>query len=1017
MTDYFTQLLEKKCKDEGCMILYSEWLREKEMAIRILSNVSNMSSHFSIHDHTHSEAILKHIMNFLGKDVLEEKFTATDLWMLLFAAYFHDIGMVIRNADIEKIFSDPDEKKSFVSMVMEIRRDQSSPLFENAQIFEKELEKGEFLKLKDAVLNGKLAPRLLTIFTEYFRRKHAERSQQFINDLYTPESSIKEMGITSIIPQRLFRAVGIICASHTYTDFSKVLAIEECEVGLGEGDAHPRFIACLLRLGDVLDIDNNRFNPTALAYMGEENLPSDTRYHIRKHWSITHFCVSPEMIDITAEIKVNEETDDKNKDESFDVDAYNVAETLINWFKWLREEFERQKVYINQIVPRRYEVQLPYVKRAECRLVNYLYLEDKKKPRFEIDSPQAFELLQGMNLYTEPWQSIREIIQNSIDATLIRFWTANREKLKRESEEEKDVDWYQRVATYIRDGLKSYSITFKVIEDTKVHKDSYTFAIEDKGSGISQEELTYLLKVGSAKNNKKKREIVESMPRWFRPSGAFGIGFQSLFLLTDCVSVTTKSAETGRKLSVKLFSPKGPHKGDVLIRELDTRYEEAPFTSVKFDVKKKMLSKSDIVTSLDSHSSKISNFDVLDSWSHDFYLNCVLSTVAQYAQLSPIPVIFQYVDNGKDNNEIPSGGFFSEKMYEVELEGKDKEYDGYGSQFLQLKYEVDDDNKGTKDICYSGETQIYFKNQFVCFYEDESYPFVHLKLNFMSGKASRWLTLDRNSIKDDQKRWLHHFFRQMLANVLSEERDIDVNMKQRLSLLDYVFLNDKRKEAPQWLDNLWKDYQVRNTENSQESHTIGKILQEYKRFELLLDDSSDFIQYKDEILVMSAKCSAHQYNYWIMLITVFKESMQRITRYQDKIVFDCKAVNIHPIEKLTIEIKDNWDAIIRETIDNPEGKHYLLPCKKPYLPLAIDARNTTRVCGQFLPFDLDSNCNNLMVSPFTDKKKGKDLVVSDAFVDFVFQNLPPDKKKLTKEEIKNLYQKFIEDYGQANPAQ
>ena len=144
MTDYFTQLLEKKCKDEGCMILYSEWLREKEMAIRILSNVSNMSSHFSIHDHTHSEAILKHIMNFLGKDVLEEKFTATDLWMLLFAAYFHDIGMVIRNADIEKIFSDPDEKKSFVSMVMEIRRDQSSPLFENAQIFEKELEKGEF---------------------------------------------------------------------------------------------------------------------------------------------------------------------------------------------------------------------------------------------------------------------------------------------------------------------------------------------------------------------------------------------------------------------------------------------------------------------------------------------------------------------------------------------------------------------------------------------------------------------------------------------------------------------------------------------------------------------------------------------------------------------------------------------------------------------------------------------------------------------------------------------------------
>jgi len=118
MTDYFTQLLEQKCKDEDCMILYSEWIREKEMAIRILSNVSNMSSHFSIHDHTHSEAILKYIKSFLGNKVLEEKFTATDLWMLLFAAYYHDIGMVIRNADIEKIFSDPNEKTDFVSMVM-----------------------------------------------------------------------------------------------------------------------------------------------------------------------------------------------------------------------------------------------------------------------------------------------------------------------------------------------------------------------------------------------------------------------------------------------------------------------------------------------------------------------------------------------------------------------------------------------------------------------------------------------------------------------------------------------------------------------------------------------------------------------------------------------------------------------------------------------------------------------------------------------------------------------------------
>ena len=1003
MNDYFTALLEKKCQEENCMILYSEWLREKEMAIRILSNVSNMSSHFSIHDHTHSEAILKYIKSFLGREVLEKKFTATDLWMLLFAAYYHDIGMVVKNADIEKIFTDKDENRKFITKVKEIRNDQSSPLHENAQIFEKEIEKGKILKLKDAILNGKLLPKLLTIFTEFFREKHADRSQQFINDLYTPESSIKEMGITSLIPQRLFRTLGVICASHGYTDFSQVLAIEEREVGLGEGDAHPRFIACLLRLGDVLDIDNNRFNPTALAYMGEDNLPSDTRYHIRKHLSIKHFCVSPEVIDITAEIKLNEETDDKNKDESFDVDAYNVAEVLINWFKWLREEFERQKVYINQIVPSGYEVQLPYVKRAECRLANYLYLEDKKKPRFEIDSPQAFELLQGMNLYTEPWQSIREIIQNSIDATLIRYWTANREELKREGEEEKDVDWYRRVVADIKNGLKKYPIVFKVIEDTKVQTDTYTFAIEDNGIGISQEDLKYLLKVGSAKKNKKKRELIENMPRWFRPSGAFGIGFQSLFLLTDSVSILTKSAETGQKISVKLFSPNGPHKGDVLIRELETRYEEAPFTSVKFSISKEKLSRIDSVQPLYMPPVDKQPFDVLENWSKDFNLNCMLLALSQYVQLSPVPVFFK-----SDNVErvFPTTDFFEETLYEVKLEPKEEDYDGMDSQFLQLRYIVD-----PSKTCYSGNTQIYFKNQYVCQYESESYPFVHLKLNFTSGRAIRWLTLDRNSIKDDQKRWLHHFFRKMLANVLSMEKNMDVEMKQRLSLLDYVFLNQHRDQTPIWLDGLWKNYEVANSDGVHDSKSIGTIINSYQRLEILLNYDTDFVHYENEVLKISAECSSDQYNYWIMLIAVFKEHMRKVKWSADKIVFYDKSMNIPKEGKYTIEI-DDWEESIRNAINKPDNDHYLLPCQEQYMVLAIDASKTTRVCGQFLPFDLDSNCNNLMVSPFTKLNKNKQTIVSDAFVDYVYQNLL-NQQNMTKEKIKSLYQKFIKDYGQA----
>lgn len=1001
MTDYFTQLLEKKCKHENCMILYSEWLREKEMAIRILSNVSNMSSHFSIHDHTHSEAILKYIKSFLGREVLEKQFTATDLWMLLFAAYYHDIGMVVRNADIERIFTDQDEMNKFVDMVVEAQKNKSAALHENANIIKKEKNgKHILLKLKDAYLRGDLLPKIMTLFTEFFREKHGDRSQEFINSLYKPESSLQEMGITTLIPQRLFKALGVICASHNYNDFSQVLEIDEREVGMGEGDAHPRFIACLLRLGDVLDIDNNRFNPTSLAYMGEDNLPADTRYHIKKHLSITHFCVSPEVIDITAEVK--SKSDGKEESDNFDVDAYNVAEALTNWFTWLREEFDRQKIHINQIVPREYEVQLPYVKRTECRLIGYLYLEEKKKPHFEVDSAQAFELLQGMNLYTEPWHSIREIVQNSIDATLIRFWTANSEKLEREGADEKDVDWYKRVMSDIKTGLKEYSIVFKIIEDSKAQADTYTFAVEDKGIGISQEELKYLLKVGSAKKNKKKRELIKEMPRWFRPSGAFGIGFQSLFLLTDCVSVTTKSAFDGRKLSVMLFSPNGPHKGDVLIRELATRYEEAPFTSVKFSVSKEKLLKTDRVQPHYMLQADKQRFDVLGNWSKDFSLNCMLSALAKYVQLSPVPVIFK---SSEVERELPTADFFEETLQEVELKPKEENYDGMDSQFLQLKYIVD-----VSKTCYSGETQIFFKNQYVCHYESESYPFVHLKLNFMSGKAMRWLTLDRNSIKEDQQRWLQHFFRETLAHELETERDLDEEQKQRLSLLEYVFLKKHRDKAPLWLDGLWKNYEVVNSDEEHDTKTIGDIINSNQRFEVLLDGATDYVQSENEVFKISADCSPDQYNYWIMLIAVFKERMRRMKWSAEKIVFFDKGVDIPEDGKYIIEI-DNWDEIIRNAISKPGTDHYLLPCKERYLSLAIDASKTTRVCGQFLPFDLDSNCKNLMVSPFTKLNKSKQTTVSEAFVDFVYQNLL-NQKDMTRDKIKALYLRFIDAYGQ-----
>jgi UDP-N-acetylenolpyruvoylglucosamine reductase len=52
-----------------------------------------------------------------------------------------------------------------------------------------------------------------------------------------------------------------------------------------------------------------------------------------------------------------------------------------------------------------------------------------------------------------------------------------------------------------------------------------------------------------------------------------------------------------------------------------------------------------------------------------------------------------------------------------------------------------------------------------------------------------------------------------------------------------------------------------------------------------------------------------------------------------------------------------------------------------------------------------------MVSPFTVIGKGKNTVVSDAFIDFVYKNLL-GKQKIKKEKIRELYRDFIQEYGQ-----
>lgn len=75
-----------------------------------------------------------------------------------------------------------------------------------------------------------------------------------------------------------------------------------------------------------------------------------------------------------------------------------------------------------------------------------------------------------------------------------------------------------------------------------------------------------MARIGGSKNNKNRRSLIKNMPIWMRPSGIYGIGLQSVFLLTSEIQIETRNIDTGQALSIKLTDPGGAEKGNIYVR-------------------------------------------------------------------------------------------------------------------------------------------------------------------------------------------------------------------------------------------------------------------------------------------------------------------------------------------------------------------------------------------------------------------------------------------------------------------
>lgn len=543
---YIEQRFELLAKQkENGQHLVTKWRNDKNVYTSYTATTVFDFQHFSKHDESHSIRILQNIELLLGRSRVE-RLGAGDLWLLLQTAYFHDIGMSLTYEDMEELWEKDSKFHIFLKeRLMEGRYGDNAELYDAIEYYNKVdqvlNQKADFEDVcKDDMNEPKtnwpiqLIQNVQYIVAEYVRKKHGERSKDYFKRIFKNDKNFSE----GIIEKRLYNLVGEISAIHT-KDFSAVLELFEEEVALGDEHIHPRFAAAMLRIGDLLDMDNNRFNLQVLEHRGP--LPPKSTAHFRKHKALSHFEITSTAICAQAH--------------SEDFDA--CLETRL-WYNWIESEVGNLIQYWNQISPKA----LTGCLLKQCKLEVYLkgtLFTSRNLNHFNFDNRKMQKLLIGDSIYDCRLDCLREYVQNAIDATKVCLW----KKLK-ENGFDRPVKRNVPLKELLPCDLKEDALLSLPIEitfsyeagDVGLASDHICIEIQDRGIGMDKACIESITTIGKGwRAREEYQDVFSYAPRWLQPTGGFGIGIQSAFMITDTVSYKTRSEKEGNGYLVRLVSP------------------------------------------------------------------------------------------------------------------------------------------------------------------------------------------------------------------------------------------------------------------------------------------------------------------------------------------------------------------------------------------------------------------------------------------------------------------------------
>lgn len=484
--------LVEKCKDdssgEHVLALVND---VAYYSVQRTKTIMRHMGEYTLHDGDHLFRVVT-LMGLLLNSKNISELSVPELMLLLLSAFLHDIGMAPDENivmawkkvwDLDPLFdekSEEEEHRKF-KRFLAARPDKSA-------LVEDLINRGEYAK--SDLIKGYL-------ISDYIRETHSQRSREIVYRDWSEKIKYKDTDLTSELAE--------ICFSHNEDALSLLDQDKQFLCGQGIYVCLP-MVSVFLRLADVLDFDAKRTPEILFSHLSVKNPISINEWN--KHRSIEAWNISSELIQYHAKCTHPAIEASIHKFCNIIDSELSVCNNIITSVNQFHMSINRD---LTLIVPLKVDRSKITTKKDIFGKPMYLYRDSQ----FTLSKNQVVDLLMGTKLYGDPEVALRELIQNSIDACLLRKSLEN--------------EWGN-----------IYEPELKV----RYFKDNEEDILEviDNGTGMDQYIIdTYYSKVGSSFYKSADFYDLKSQSNSdFIPTSRFGIGLLACFMVSDCLIVDTR---------------------------------------------------------------------------------------------------------------------------------------------------------------------------------------------------------------------------------------------------------------------------------------------------------------------------------------------------------------------------------------------------------------------------------------------------------------------------------------------